>query len=182
MSSSRDEYESKLDAASSAHRLDPLRDAAHEVVMAWMAEDDLEKQDLSDRFFAAMSRLAGVLVSVKRGDVPDVEVTYDRSPVPVEPNESRLERRRSAAKNLSDPIYQNAFIEGARAAMGQPDVEAAKEFLGRDVKLTFNVDWHPAMGKLTEVKDDSAATAYLILDNYRERLYPLNSIQSIEVR
>lgn len=69
MSRSADEYEAKLDAASSAHRIDPLRDAAHEVIMAWEAEDNLEKNDLSERMWAAIGRLGSVLVSVKRGDV-----------------------------------------------------------------------------------------------------------------
>ena len=66
MARSADEYEAKLDAASSAHRHDPLRDAAQEVVLAWMAEDSQGKNDLSERIWDAIDALAGVLVGVKR--------------------------------------------------------------------------------------------------------------------
>jgi hypothetical protein len=65
--------------------------------------------------------------------------------------------------------------------MGQPDVEQAKALVGKEVRLVFNVDWTPATGRLTEVvTHPSAANPHLILDDYRERIYPLNSIQSIE--
>jgi hypothetical protein len=178
---SQDRYEEKLDAASSAYRIDPLRDAAHEVVMAWEAEDEQEKNDLSERIWRAIGSLAAVLVSQKRGEpVPQVEVTSSRSPVHVEIPGRPPAARRSGAKNVSDPMYQNAFIGAARAAMGQPSVQDAQALVGYTVTLSFNVDWHPATGVLTEVMDHPAAGApYLILDNYRERIYPLNSIQEI---
>ena len=196
MSRSRDEYESRLDAASSAHRHDPLRDAAHEVVVAWEAEDNQEKNDLSDRIWSAISRLAGVLVNQKRGDIPvpevevtesslrnaygDVGSTYERSSLPVVSPERPPEGRRSGAKNVSDQRYQTAFISEARASMGQPSYEDALSLLGQYVKLTFNVDWRPAKGVLTDVVENAGKT-HLLLDNYRERVYPLNAIQSIEV-
>ena len=114
-------------------------------------------------------------------EVDEVEVTYDTSMVHVASPESPLGARRSGAKNLSDPIYQNAFISEARASMGQPGIEDARALLGKYVKLTFNVDWQPAKGVLTDVVVKDSAPPYLLLDNYRERAYPLNAIQAIEV-
>lgn len=125
-------------------------------------------------------------------EVPEVEVTpsslraahgdagqtYVTSIVPVAGFQGPLEGRRSGAKNVSDPIYQNAFISEARRSMGQPDVAAAQALIGRYVKLTFNIDWHPAKGVLTDVVEDKAP--YLMLDNYHERHYPLYAIQTIE--
>jgi len=187
LSRSRDEYESRLDAASYESRLDPLRDAAHEVVLAWQAEDNQEKNDLSERIWQAIANLASVLVSSKRGEpVPTVEVTQTMSPVPVGSPERPLDRRRSAAKNISDPVYQSAFISEARASRREPDVETAREFLGRYVRLEFNVDWHPAKGVLTDVITDDLVGGnlkqpYLLLDNYRERIYPLNAVTSIQL-
>jgi len=187
MSSSRDEYESKLDAASSESRYDPLRDAAHEVVMAWEAEDNLEKNDLSERIWRAIGALASALVTVKRGEpnVPDVEVTYDEpqptlagSLMPVDALERHPAARRSGAKNISDRKYQDAFISEARSSMGQPTRGQAEALVGERVTLVFNVDWHDATGVLSDIKETAGAT-YLILDGYRERLYPLNSIQEI---
>lgn len=64
--------------------------------------------------------------------------------------------------------------------MGQPSYEDALALLGQYVKLTFNVDWRPAKGVLTDVVENAGKT-HLLLDNYRERVYPLNAIQSIEV-
>jgi hypothetical protein len=177
-----DRYQEKLDAHSFTARVDPLRDAAHEVVMAWEAEDNQEKNDLSERIWRAIGTLAAVLVSQKRGEpldpVPEVEVTYDRSPVPVDALERHPAARRSGAKNVSAPEYQNAFISEARRSMGQPTKQDAEALLGERVTLVFNVDWRDATGVLTEVKE-TATTTYLYLDNYRERTYPLNSIQEI---
>jgi hypothetical protein len=180
---SRDEYDEKLDRHSYASRIDPLRDAAHQAVMAWMAEDDLEKQDLSERFWDAMAELAAVLVERKRGEpVPDVEVTTSqgssRSSSLVAATVRPPEGRRGPAKNRSEPRYQKAFIEEARGHMGAPDVASAQRYLGKYVKLTFNVDWHPAKGVLTGISDDDPP--YLLLDDYHERRYPLYTIQSIE--
>jgi len=128
---------------------------------------------------AGLRRIADELES--KLEATEVEVTYDRSLVHVEASERPPEARRSGAKNVSDPIYQNAFISEARAVMGQPGVEQAKALLGQEVTLVFNVDWHPATGILTEVVDHPATggAPYLLLDNYRERAYPLNSIQEI---
>jgi len=125
-----------------------------------------------------MMRAFHAYVKVEEEEVPEVEVTSSRSLVHVEAPESPLERRRSGAKNLSDPIYQNAFISEARASMGQPSVQSAQALLGKYVQLTFNVDWRPAKGVLTDVVEDK--TPYLFLDNYHERQYPLYAIQTIE--
>lgn len=112
-------------------------------------------------------------------EAPEVEVTYDRSPLPVEVPETLLERRRSGAKNVSAPEYQNAFISEARASMGQPSRQDAEALLGYTVTLSFNVDWPPVTGVLTDVTGHPAGAPQLILDNYRERVYPLNAIQQI---
>jgi len=131
-------------------------------------------------------------------EVPEVEVTYDEvqaeeatllppkvfasssSLLHVEDPERPLEGRRSGAKNVSDRVYQNAFIDEARSVMGQPSREDAEALIGHVVKLTFNVDWSPATGVLTHVKDQHGGAPYLLLDDYRERAYPLNAIQRIE--
>jgi len=99
-------YHDKLRQHSYESRHDPLRDAVHHALALWDREDNLEKNDLSEEFWAAMGRLRSVYQSVRRGEpeeVPDVEVTYDRSPVPVDVPERPLERRRSGAKNVSAP-------------------------------------------------------------------------------
>jgi hypothetical protein len=118
-------------------------------------------------------------VTQKRGepDVPDVEVTYDRSRLPVLSPERPVAARRSGAKNVSDPKYQNAFISEARLHSGQPTRADCEALLGQEVTLVFNIDWHDATGVLTEIRE--TVTTYLILDGYRERLYPLNAIQEI---
>lgn len=194
-----DAYQEKLDRHSHARRIDPLRDAAHRAVMAWMAEDSLEKNDLSEQFWDAMADLAAVLVERKRGEpyVPEVEVTESSlrnaygdvgQPVPtsqgssslVAASENPLNRRRSPAKNRSEPRYQKAFIEEARANMGHPSREQVEALIGHYVKLTFNVDWQPAKGVLTHVKDQHGGSPYLLLDDYRERAYPLYTIERIE--
>jgi hypothetical protein len=144
---------------------------------------DAEIDSFSD-LTTLSATLPGKIVTVEPLDeVPEVEVTYDRSPIHVVASERPPEARRSGAKNLSDPIYQNAFISEARASMGQPSIEDAKALLGQEVTLTFNVDWRPATGRLTDVVDHPATggAPYLILDDYRERAYPLNAIQNIEV-
>ena len=65
--------------------------------------------------------------------------------------------------------------------MGQPSVEDAEALVGKYVKLTFNIDWHPVEGVLTQVNQQEPQPPYLLLDNYRERRYPLYTIQSIQV-
>lgn len=181
-----DEYLKKLDQHSSAHRLDPLRDAVWAFLVAWDRENDQEKQDLSVGLWRTVGALRDVYESVERGapeEVPEVEVTTDtqtRSPVHVEAPERPVERRRSGAKNVSDPKYQQAFIEESRAVMGQPSLQEAESFLNEVVVLTFNVDWKPVTGVLTDIIEHNGPT-YLVLNDYRERGYPLNSIQSIKL-
>ena len=118
----------------------------------------------------------------KDEDVPEVEVTTDK-PVPISVVGGTTPVRRSGAKNVSSPHLQAAFIDEARHAMGQPTVEDAQALMGKQVKIVFNVDWTPATGKLTDVVTHPSAGSgpYLILDDYRERIYPLNAIQSIDV-
>lgn len=111
-------------------------------------------------------------------EVPQVEVTDSRSLVPVQAPQTPVNRRRSAAKNISDPHLQSAFISEARAVMGQPTLDDAKALVGYTVTLSFNVDWPPVTGTLTEVVSHPSSP-HLILDNYRERVYPLNAIQQI---
>jgi hypothetical protein len=109
-------------------------------------------------------------------------VTTDK-PVPISEVPVVPMQRRSGAKNVSSPHLQAAFIDEARHAMGQPTVEDAQALVGKQIKIVFNVDWTPATGELTEVVTHPSAGSgpYLILDGYRERIYPLNSIQSIDV-
>lgn len=110
--------------------------------------------------------------------VPEVEVTSSRSLSLVE---RPPERRRSAAKNQSAPHLQTAFMDEARASMGQPSAYAAMELLDKRVRLTFNVDKPPVEGVLTSViNHPSNAPAYLVLDNNSHLMYPLNSVQAIE--
>ena len=119
---------------------------------------------------------------IEQDDVPEVEVTTDK-PVPISEVPVSPMQRRSGAKNVSSPHLQAAFIDEARHAMGQPTVEDAQALVGKQIKIVFNVDWTPATGELTEVVTHPSAGSgpYLILDGYRERIYPLNSIQSIDV-
>ena len=127
---------------------------------------------------ASIKLLAERLLQVTDGEVPEVEVT---SNLPVPTNVAPLQRR-SGAKNVSSAHLQNAFISEARTAMGQPDEEEAVRAVGRVVKITFNVDKPPVSGKLTRViNHPSSAPTYVILDDDDNVLYPLNSIQSIEV-
>jgi hypothetical protein len=177
----QESYQDKLRRHSSESRYDPLRDAVRQVLSAWDADDDQEKNDLSESLWQAMGQLEAVFRGTRRGgeeDVPEVEVTYDRSPLPVEVPETPPEGRRSGAKNLSAPEYQNAFISEARASMGMPSVQEAEALLGRSVTLVFNVDLPPVRGTLTTVTT-SGNTAYLVLDDDQHLMYPLNSIQEI---
>jgi hypothetical protein len=117
-------------------------------------------------------------------DVPEVEVTdsrtQDRSLVRVDSPERPLEGRRSAAKNLSAPKYQAAFIEEARAVMGQPSVEMAQRLLGERVRLVFNVDKPSVEGVLTHVVSHPAGPYLMLDDNDGKVRYPLNAIQAIQ--
>jgi len=178
----QESYQDRLRRHSSEERHDPLRDAARRAVKAYYEETPESVKEFND----AMGNLREVLESVRRGgeepqeDVPDVEVTYEGSPLPVEAPERPPEARRSGAKNVSAPEYQNAFISEARRSMGQPSYEDAVALLGKFVKLTFNIDWRPAMGVLTQVNQQEPEPSYLLLDNYLERRYPLNAIQEIK--
>lgn len=103
---------------------------------------------------------------------PEVEVTQ---------SELQLPSRRSGARNVSAPHLQSAFIDEARGAMGAPTLTDVQAMVGQTVRLVFNVDWFPVTGTLTDVVTHPSALPNLILDNYRERTYPLGAIQSIEV-
>jgi hypothetical protein len=199
-------YQEKLRRHSSESRVDPLRDAVRRAVALWHQEDELEKNDLSENFWRAMGELEATLKSAKRGgeeDVPEVEVTEsafraahedagERSPLPVESPQTPVAARRSGAKNVSAPEYQNAFISEARHSMGQPDVQDAEALLGYVVVLIFNAETPrqgstgpltQARGVLTRVMDHPSGgptnSVYLMLDDDKDAVYPLNSVQEI---
>jgi len=69
MSQNQEEYNRRLDAASSEIRYDPLRDAVHHALIFWDQEDHQEKNDLSEEFWAAMGQLRSVFQAVQRGQV-----------------------------------------------------------------------------------------------------------------
>jgi hypothetical protein len=177
-------YQDRLRAHSFESRVDPLRDAVRHALAVWHQEDDQEKNDLSEAFWRAMGELEAVLKSVKRGgeeDVPEVEVADDRSPTHVEAPQTPVAARRSGAKNVSAPEYQNAFISEARASMGMPLEQEAEAMVGKYVILVFNIDKPPVRGTLTAVTTHpSGAPSYLILDDDDHSRYPLNSVQSIK--
>jgi hypothetical protein len=112
-------------------------------------------------------------------EVPEVQVTYAGSSEHVVASERPLEGRRSGAKNVAAPEYQDAFISEARASMGQPSVEAAERLLGQRVTLVFNDDRTPVTGILTQVVNHLAA--YLVLDDNKGQTYPLNGVQEIRL-
>lgn len=64
--------------------------------------------------------------------------------------------------------------------MGQPTEEDARDLVGYQVTMIFNVDLPPKSGVLTEVITHPAAPAYLVLDNNHDVRYPLNSIQELQ--
>jgi hypothetical protein len=150
-------------------------------------ENDIkfQRQVKTDPYLqAAVTALGQVLL---REEVPEVEVTTSTgAPVHVEAPERPLERRRSGAKNVSDPKYQEAFISEARHSMGQPTLGDCQALIGQKVTVTFNAE-HPSgmrgiTGYLTNVVQPSHGPAYVMLDNDTKLMYPLNSIQSIEAR
>jgi hypothetical protein len=113
-------------------------------------------------------------------EVPEVEVSASsRSSMHVESSVMPPEGRRSGAKNVAAPEYQDAFISEARASMGQPSVEAAERLLGQRVTLVFNDDRAPVTGILTQVVNHLAA--YLVLDDNKGQTYPLNGVQEIRL-
>jgi phospholipase C len=150
-----------------------LFEAAKAVVAAW--DDEVDPFD----FKKAMDELRAAIGKAPPEDVPEVEVstalqtTTPQTPVsPV---------RRSGAKNVSSPHLQSAFINEARASMGQPTVAEVRAMLNYEITMIFNVDLPPRSGFLTDViEHPSSGPAYLVLDHEDTVLYPLNSIQTIE--
>ena len=187
-----DSYQEDLRRHSYEKRYDPLRDAARRVVALWYQEDghNLAFNDLSGTFWTAMAELEMTLKAVMRGgepvdtddDVPEVEVTSDRSHNLVVPPQSPPAARRSGAKNISDPHLQEAFISEARTSMGQPTEEDCRELLDRTVTLTLNASVAPVTGVLTRViHHPSSGVVYLVLDDNGDEMYTLNSVQAIKV-
>jgi hypothetical protein len=129
---------------------------------------------------AAVTALGQTLLRELEKGVPEVEVTSTRSPVPVESLERHPTARRSGAKNVSDPKYQEAFISEARHSMGQPSLEEASALVGRKVTVVFNDDTPSVRGILSTVMQPSHGPAYVMLDNDTKMMYPLNSIQEIK--
>lgn len=66
MSQEHDEYLKKLDEHSHVSRYDPLRDAVRHALAMWDQEDNQEKNDLSEDFWAAMGGLSRVLEATQR--------------------------------------------------------------------------------------------------------------------
>jgi hypothetical protein len=146
-----------------------------------LADDaKFQRQVLTDPYLQAAVYALGKVVIM--GEVPEVEVTSSSSLMHAASPERPPERRRSGAKNVSDPHLQNVFISEARRSTGQPDVETVREFLGREVRLVFNVDWPPKLGTLTQIIDlPTAAPVYLVMDDDDSIRYPLYAVQSIEL-
>lgn len=109
-------------------------------------------------------------------DKDEVEVTSD---LEIAVSQGLQQMRRSGAKNVSSPHLQNAFIDEARFAMGQPSQSTVSALVTKRVRLVFNVDKAPVTGTLTAVVNHPTST-YLVLDDDQNLMYPLNSIQSIE--
>lgn len=108
-------------------------------------------------------------------EVEEVEVTTDLEPVvAVSPP-----MRRSGAKNVSSPHLQNAFIDEARFAMGQPSQATVESLVGKWVRLVFNFEHDPVVGRLTEIIRHPAST-YVVLDDDQNLMFPVHSLQSIE--
>jgi len=133
---------------------------------------------------------------VSAPEVPEVEVTESAfrnahgdvgQPVPtssssldlVAVSERPVEGRRSAAKNLSDPKYQTAFISEARTSMGMPSPEDAEALVNHKVLLIFNVDKPPVSGVLLGLvyHPSMSSLPYLELDEGEP--YPISAIQEI---
>lgn len=140
-----------------------------------------QRQVLTDPYLqAAVTALGQTLERI-----PEVEVTASaRSLMHVEAAERHPAARRSAAKNVSAPHLQNAFIDEARHSMGQPTLDDAQALIGRKVKLVFNAERPSGMtgatGMLTDVVQPAVGPAYVMLDNDTNLMFPLNSLQSIE--
>ena len=66
MTQEHEDYLKNLDKHSFAHRYDPLRDAVRHALAMWDQEDNLEKNDLSEDFWAAMGGLRRVLEATQR--------------------------------------------------------------------------------------------------------------------
>jgi hypothetical protein len=113
-------------------------------------------------------------------EVSYVEVTHDLSLVP---SETPLTARRSGARNVAPPHLQTEFISAARLSMGQPEQDDVTPLIGRNVVLVFNDDHPQVQGVLTRVVNHPSGgpggPIYLILDEERNRMYPLNAVQEI---
>lgn len=193
----QEDYNEKLRRHSYESRLDPLRDAVRRALAVWHQEDEQEKNDLSEEFWRAMGDLEVTLVSVNRGgdktrnyeqDVPEVEVTdtHDRSSMHVEATQTPVAGRRSAAKNISAPEYQTAFVDEARHSMGQPSKADAEALVDQMVIIEFNDDTSPVQGLLQAVTGHPTQRTYLLVVKVvadppppGSMFYPLNSVQSI---
>jgi hypothetical protein len=130
---------------------------------------------------AKLAALA-VLAAIDAMDAPEVEVSGPLVPTDDMMVPASQIMRRSGAKNVvTEPTLQSAFIDEARASMGQPNLEMAQALVGQKVTLIFNVDRPPVTGYLTQViGHPSAAPSYIILDDSDHVRYPLNSIQQIK--
>jgi hypothetical protein len=157
-----------------------LTAAARRVVDAWC---DNSPESVKE-FRNAMMNMERILDEV---EVPEVEVTESAlrnayEDAGVTSAAIPLVVRRSGAKNVSAPEYQTAFISEARHVMGQPSEQEAEALVGKLVTLIFNVDKAPVQGKLTAVTTHPAgAPSYLVLNDDHNLLYPLNSVQEIQV-
>jgi hypothetical protein len=142
---------------------------------------DLSRQIQTDqaRIRHAAEEIEELIGTMADDEVPEVEVTSSRSLVHVAAPERPSERRRSGAKNVSDPHLQNAFISEARASMGQPSLEDCWALVDCFVEIDFNDDQPSVRGILTLVTQPSHGPAYVMLDNDTTLMYPLNSIQAI---
>ena len=92
--------------------------------------------------------------------------------------------RRSGATNIAPARLQEEFIKSARTAMGQPDIGEAAQYMGKHVKITFNGEREPVVGRITEINSSSSGgseAAYIILDHDKKNRYSLITIQSIEL-
>jgi hypothetical protein len=70
-------------------------------------------------------------------------------------------------------MYQELFVDEARWAMGQPDLETLKTYIGYVVRITLNHSDDVMFGHLTQVDEDIA-----MLDDMQA--VPWRSIQSID--
>jgi len=70
-------------------------------------------------------------------------------------------------------MYQELFVDEARWAMGQPDLDTLKTYIGYVVKITLNHSTDVLIGHLTQVDED-----IVMLDDMQD--VPWRSVQTIE--